>query len=97
MISTDTTTTFVSDEGFQFTVKNEFVKKVDVTRWSTYELMTTYDMMKYLHNPNGPALVILSTGHKEFWIDGKQLEKVAAEQLLHTTEFNEKMKDIIKS
>lgn len=97
MISTDTTTTFVSHEGFQFTVKNEFVKKVDVTRWSTYELMSNYEMMKFLHNPNGPALVVLETGHKEYWLDGKKVEPETHERMAHTDEFNEKMKDLIKS
>lgn len=82
---------------YQFTVKIEFMKKVDVTEWSVYELMSKFQMANYLHNSIGPAIIHLDTGHQEFWLNGKQVSEETASKMRHTISFNNDLMDMLNS
>lgn len=82
---------------FQFTVKIEFFKKVSIDAWSVYELMSKFYMADYLHNPIGPAIIHLDTGHQEFWLNGKQVPEEVASKMRHTISFNNDLMDMLNS
>lgn len=70
----DAITTFITADGkFQFTVRTEFVKKhARATETSdATQLLTEYNMLQYLHNPEGPAIVDLKTGAIDYFVNGR--------------------------
>ena len=85
-MSTGETYTFVSDNKiFKVTIKAEFLKIIPKPEEHVFhDLMTQHSMPQYLHNPNGPAMVVLTNGHEEYWIDGKRCTDEVAEKMKHT-------------
>jgi hypothetical protein len=92
--------TFISNCGrFQFTIKPEFElkKMIRVEDWSVYELMSKFDMSKYLDNPSGPAILNFTDNNCEYWIEGEKVSPEKASQMHHemmfTNEFNMLLKE----
>lgn len=69
---------------FQFTVKKSIIPKSSkpedyikyLSNKTTWELNKDLNLLYYLHNTKGAALVDLDTGVKEYYIDGKLLDNV---------------------
>ena len=93
------TFTFTSlDKIFEFTIKSEFLEKVaEPTTISTLDLMTNHRMVKYLHNPFGPAIKVLTNGYEEFWLEGKRVSAEVAEKIKHNTLFTEEFNKMLDS
>jgi hypothetical protein len=88
---------FVSGDGkMEFTVKTAFKEKCpDPEKHKIYELMTTFKLNQYLHNPAGPAMVRLKDNRQEYWIDGQILTQEQGAKLCHNFNFKNKLQDTI--
>jgi hypothetical protein len=96
------TVTFEKD-GFRFTIKSEFVKRVpNYLELEVINLLQDQQMGKSLHNPVGPALVALTplkdgTIHEQYWLDGKRLDEETAKKIQHNMNFNNNFIESINS
>ena len=93
------TFTFNDSSGrFTFTVKFSFKKKfwdIPPNYFDPYYLNTEYDLPKYLHNPQGPAIIDNETGNVQYWIDGKLLNEEDSKKIAHNVKFNTNLMDIL--
>lgn len=59
---------------FEFTVKKEYLENVPNPNQESFEdLLTKHGIAPFLHNPTGPAILVLKNGHKEYWVDGRKV------------------------
>lgn len=81
-----------ADKEVQFAVKTEFLKKCNNPQdFDAYNLLTKYQLAKFLHNPGGPAIVLLKSPEKaEYWLDGKKLSEEEGRKMAHNHEFNDR-------
>lgn len=93
--------TFTTFEKFQFTVKPEFLKVCkEPEKVDRKTLITEHNIIKYLHNPEGPAVVRLDgrtdVDQELFVINGKIIkdEKEIA-KIKHESEFKNKLDKIV--
>ena len=96
--STRTTYTFETD-GYRFTVKYQFFDKYKnypvVFSENVYNLMTTYQLASYLHNPNGPAIENIKTGQKQYFIDGKSLPVDIGQKIQYDGDYNDYLGNLL--
>lgn len=89
----------VEDMNLEFTVKKEFLSQFkdgeNVENTSTEDLFAKFMILKYFHNPNGPAIRELSTNHIEYWIDGKLLSEEEAARIENKLHIQNDVKAIV--
>ncbi len=57
-------------------VKATFLEKCpEPAKYTLMELNRDFNMLTYLHNENGPAVIRPSKNIEEFWLDGKSITK----------------------
>ncbi len=63
-------------KGFQLNIKRSFLDLCPKPEEETIEtlLSSKFNIHKYFHNTSGPAVIRLSDGAEDFWIDGVRFE-----------------------
>lgn len=85
-------------KSFRFTCKEQFIKKNGeiVIQEPVYNLMTSYKLKDYLHNPQGPAIEYLLTGTSSYWINGKSVSQADGEKMAHDYKFHTKFDSMLE-
>lgn len=62
---------------YKITVKNEFFNNVkeSIENCNFYYLVRKYNLIHYMHNENGPAIINLNNGYSDYFINGKQIKR----------------------
>lgn len=84
---------------YQFTVKDDYFKDQsldNVTTMSLFDLMTKTDIIKYLHCEIGPSLLNVTTGDKQYWLDGKIADQEVQAKIEHRMKFNNEFKQVLE-
>lgn len=104
---TEDTVTFASKKNpnnhnrFQtYTVKKEFLNVCSNPHEKTEaELLGDFNLPKYLHNTNGPAIVdplnLVEKNKEQFWIDGKRLKEEYAKKIKLGQAFDKEMETFL--
>ena len=84
-------------QNIQMTVKIDFVHKFpNYQTTSMLDLLKECEIMNYWHNPNGPAVIDLKSGHKTYCLDGKPvLDEEEKRRILHREEFGKKADEFL--
>lgn len=56
---------------YRLTVYDIFFKRCNVNMYDGHDLFYNFSIHEYLHNPSGPAIVNLKTGHKSYFLEGR--------------------------
>lgn len=87
----------------RLTAKREFLQLTpEPEKFNAMEIFTKTEVLKYLHNTNGPAIEHLRIPKTEkipnsFFLNGKPLLDEEIEKLIHNADFNNGFNTIIKS
>src|ERR1051326_1543673 len=83
---------------FDITVKKEFLKTCPhPEKFDTLTLNSEYYLMNYLHNTEGPAVVRLTDGATDYWMDGECLSGQPAKKGEPYLSMNpEKLKELLQ-
>ncbi len=76
---------------WEFTVKSEFMTKVDVENTDVLQLLSSHNLVDYLHSTTGPAQKNLSENYFVWWVNGKQSSPEEVEKLKANAAFNDKL------
>lgn len=92
-----TTKTFTSCDGFfTVTVTTEFFNNcAEYEKRDMWDLINQYDLIKYLHNETGPALIDHKSQQYEYFINGKTVSEEMIKEMQHTQKFNSKLEDLL--
>ena len=85
--------TFTSVCGrFDVTVRYNFCNRCNnASDHSFYDLINTYNITRYLHNPNGPAIINKETGEVQYWLNGENKTEIT----IHNAKFHNSLMDIL--
>jgi hypothetical protein len=84
------------DGVFEIAVKSEFLKIIpDPEKHPLDKLMSDNNLANYLHNPHGPAILVLRSGYGEYWLDGKKCDEAQTERIKHNVNFHDKLENIL--
>lgn len=81
-----------------FYVKSDFVKQhPNYNTYNSIELFKNTDIQKYLHNPNGPALIDNRHNIKNYFLDGQLIVEDTEEfkKIKHNEMFGDKVDKIL--
>lgn len=96
----DTVTFVTPDKKIQFTVKKDYVNRVNVETTNTLAHFAEHKIMEFMHNPAGPAMVQfgLAETHKDryhYYLNGKPLDGEEKEQFIRQLNFNTSVDKIV--
>lgn len=81
---------------FQITIKSEYLKTIpNPAEYAFADLLTQHNMSPFLHNPHGPAILVIKNKHEEYWLDGKKVSPEVADKIKHNTAFHEELVEIL--
>lgn len=107
LVLTEDTVTFSSTPDpnnhnrFQtYTVKKEFLNVcAEPHKKHVVDLLGEFNLPKYLHNTNGPAIVDLThsipENREQYWIDGKRLKEEYAKKIKLGQQFDNEMETFL--
>lgn len=81
-----------------FVVKSEYIKNhPDYPKYNSIELFKQTEIQKFLHNPNGPALIDQKNSIKNYFLDGQLITEDSEEfkKIKHNEMFNNKVDQIL--
>lgn len=93
-----TTKTFRTHDGdFTVTVKTEFCQNSpNYETTHMFDLLNQFDLIKYLHNETGPALIDHKANQSEYFLNGKTVSEEMIKEMQHTQKFNEKLETLLE-
>jgi hypothetical protein len=86
------------NELLKWAVTSDFLDqnpKPDIKTLNELDAITKYEIMKYTHNTEGPAIVNVNTGAESFWLNGIPAKKEEVERLKYNKDFSEHVASII--
>ena len=82
----------------KWTVTNDFLEqnpKPDVKTLTELDAIVKYEIMKYTHNTEGPAIVNVTLGIDSYWLYGIPAKKEEVERLKYNKDFSDHVENLI--